>query len=267
METDKTDYTNTQSNENIISAAVIAVAFLLAAVFAAAGFFTKSDALIIGMFEDQRGFFDKKEVIEAAVGRPVTFRYYDSIETMKTGIASGELDIYVSPVFEFIASCSDAKAVATIESDYVLALRSRLGTPAQVGITEKYISTMLIKNSNRLDSKKISLLNIPKSSLVPYINEEIIECAVFRGEIPEELSDILTADVRLSELGFKHDLIIVRNSLLLKYDDLVSAIFSASTKISPRLPDEAEIKNAEFFLFQIGEIKKRSDYQHYVHIK
>ncbi len=249
--------------KNITATAASAVALILTAIFAAAGFFGRSDALLIGMFEDQQNFFDKKEIIEAAAGKPVEFRYYDSVEAMKIDIASGALGVYVCPIFEFIASGADGKAIATIEAEYVLAAAQELGTPAQVGITEKYISTYLLQSSNRLDSKKISLQSIDAESKIPFINEGIIDCAIFRTKAQAGL----LVDVRLSELGFRHDMLVVSNNLLLKHDGIVKAIFSASSKISQRLPSEDEIKNAELFLFQIGAIKERRGYQHYVHIE
>lgn len=221
----------------------------------------------IGLFRDQEHFFEETALIEQSTGKRVLIKYYDSFEQMKPDILSGELDVYVSPLLEHIVNSDNAYAIAAIPCDYILAGSFRK-TPSPVGISEDYISTMLLHYSAELKNKKYSVLRVREHEKKHFLNEEIIDFAVFRNTVPKELLVSGFSPVtRLSNIGLKHDVLCVKKELVYKHDLLVESLFLSSSFDLHLLPSEDEVKLAVQFLFQNGFIKERKRYLDYVHLK
>ncbi|MDO4754239.1 MAG: hypothetical protein Q4A41_04470 [Bacillota bacterium] len=244
-----------------ISLVVITVAIALFSVF------HERNNLNIGLLEGQEKMFVQVEKIVTVTGKNVHFRYYSGYEDMKKDVLSGELDLYIAPLFEHIVNPQNHLAVAAVQADYILAGKYRKN-PIPVGVSEPHIAKILIDNAKDLKNKKYSVLRVRDDEKIAYLDEEVIDFAVFRNRIPKILEERgFSPIIKLSELGFTHDVLCVKKELLLRYDGLVEAIFLSSALNSHMLPSEAEIKNAIQYLFKTGAITERRRYTDYVHIR
>lgn len=250
-----------------ISFFIVAVCIVMATVAILTAFSHGMDSIHIGVLLEQKDFFPQTDKITESTGKNIIFHYYGSYEDMKKDIASGVLDIYTSPLFEHIVDTHEHLAVAAIPADYILAGIERKN-PTPIGVTEYRISGILIRNANALKDRKFTTLFIEEEEKIPFLREKIIDFAIFRNQIPQELEEQgFSQVIALSELGFHDDVLCVKKELLLRYDSLVESIFMSSSLDSHMLPSEEEVKNAVQYLFKSGAIPERKEYTEYVHIK
>ncbi len=217
----------------------------------------------IGLLKDDAYLFEDITKIKEALNGEVQIIYYENYEAMLPDILSGKLLIFERPLLDFLSNRQDAKAVAAIPADYILAgiLRSDV---SQIGVSEKNTASILIDSSTMLKDKKISILQVPENEILPLVREGTIDFAIFRNSVPEGL----TEDIRLSSLSLESDVLVVKNNLLEKREALPDAIFQSFNpkhEELQKLPSREEIKNAVNYLFKIGSIKQRGQYEDYVH--
>ncbi len=233
--------------------------------FAIAGFAYREDATYIGLLKGDENIFENTKKIEEALNKKVKIIYYDSYEEMLPDILSKKLIIFETPLFEYIVNQNDTIAISSIPTEYILAGTKEPKSIYQVGVSETYISSVLIDSSKQLKGKKITILKIPEHEKTAYLKEHTIDVAIFRNKIPKQQN--LKEYSKLSALGIKSDVLVVQKELLLKNKPLASAIFqSFSPKYEElqKLPDAEELKLAVNYLFKIGSIKQRGNYDDYV---
>lgn len=246
---------------------IVAMSLIAGAVIVGIDLFHGMDRLHIGLLRGQEDFFLQTDKIATSTGKTVCLHFYETFREMEKDIHSGALDIYVAPLFEHIVNPRESLAVAAIKADYILAGKERK-SPTPIGVTEYHISRLLIGNAKALKETKYTSLPIEEEEKCSFLEEEIIDFAIFRNEVPERLiNQGFSPIISLSELGFKNDVLCVRRELLLHYDALVQAIFLSCSPEGHMLPSEAEVKNAVQYLFKSGAIKERKRYTDLVHIR
>lgn len=249
------------------SLVIVAICVVAAVIAVFIAFSHGSGEIHIGVLKEQKDFFTQTDKISASTGKTIVFHYYDHYKDLRAAASAGELDIYFSPLFEHIAHPGESLAITAVQADYILGGRQRK-EPATIGINETYISKLLMEHAQGLRGVKYTTLFIEQEDVVPFLQEEIIDYAIFRDHIPQKLRQQgVEPLIALSELGFRHDVLCVKKELLLRYDTLVESLFLSSSSDSHLLPPEDEVKNAVRILFQSGNLTERKRYTDYVHIK
>lgn len=240
------------------------VLFGLALGFALAGILLSEDNITIGLYKGDAFPFASTQEIREATGTDVEIVYYQDFDDIREDILSGRLDIYICSPFEYISEEYPAIAIAAIESDYILA-----GTinklPVQVGVSEKPISTLLVANSPSLRETKLQLTKFHTEDIPGGMKEGAIDFAVFRNRIPKGLQ--VPIDIKLSELGISHDYLLVADSLIQLYPQVIKAIYASLLPKYHMLPPEHEFDAIINHLFKYRFIPKRRPYTDYVHIE
>lgn len=247
-------------NRKRLISIVVAAVIICTLAIGAMELYTMRGAVNVGLLEDQRGIFGDGELLAENLGRPVNIRYYEDYASMRRDIESGWLDIFTCTVFDHVANDFGALAVAAIKCDYVLAGNVRDDITV-VGVFDEYVSSLLLGNTRALRDKKFSILKIEESDAEVYLKEGIIDFAVFRGSAPESLE----RDVKLSQLGYSHDMLLVRKDFILKNHMVTRAIFNSTDALSNRLPEPSEISGAINYVFLMKGIERRGDYVDYVY--
>ncbi len=252
---------------NKIHYALIAAIIAIVIVFVFTGIKKAEETVYIGVLKDDDYLFEDSSRIENTLHRNVEIIYYDSYDEMLPDILSEKLSIFERSLLDFLSSTHESKIVAAIPTDYILAGTVRSDV-SQIGVTESHISSLLIDTSTTLKEKKISILKISEKDILPYLEEQTIDFAVFRNTLPENIAKDITEDTRLSSLHIQNDVLVVKDKLLEAHDELPDAIFQSfnpECEELQKLPSKDEIKNAVNYLFKIGSIKQRGLYEDYVH--
>lgn len=244
---------------------MFAVIVFLTLALGVSAFFNSRRGIIIGIFKEDLPLFADTKILSERLGKPVHLQIYKYFRDMERDAADGSLDVFISPLFAHIADPKGYLAISAIEADYALA-GNISKDPIPIGAFEPYVSQCLIDHCAALAEKKISLLSMEESEREAYLSEKIIDFAVFRKKsgIPHNRS--LPVVQTMSAIGFSHDLIVAKKSLL-ETPGFSEAFFSSLATERHILPPEREVKQAIRYLFKHGMLKERKRYTDFVHIE